>query len=45
VIGFGEKVFGKEETLDIIFDTHVEFMKVRQGRGVEYGARKVEFNL
>ena len=33
-IGFGEKIFSKEETLEIIFDTHVEFMKVKNGMGV-----------
>lgn len=40
MIGFGGKIFNKEETLEIIFDTHVEFMKLRQGRGVEYAPRK-----
>lgn len=44
-IGFGEKIFSKEETLEIIFDTHVEFMKLKQGRTIEYSARKTEFNL
>ena len=45
MIGFDEKVFSKEETLEIIFDTHVEFIKLKQGRDVEYGAKKGQFNL
>ncbi len=45
MIGFGEKIFSKEETLDIVFDTHVEFLKLQKGMGTEYAARKVEFNL
>lgn len=33
-IGFGEKIFSKEETIDLIFDTHVEFIKLKRGAGI-----------
>ncbi len=45
MIGFDEKIFDKGETIEIIRDTHIEFLKLKAGKSVDYARKREEFNL